>query len=216
MKNHPQDLENIWYQVPPDYYQNGVSKNILQQIWHTGKLNVVSNMIPPNSASILDVGCASGWFLSQIHGKYPAARCVGVDSYDKAIEYGKKEYKHLELHCVDAHKLPFKKNSFDVVVCTEVLEHVIDPVEVLKEIKRVLKPNGIGVIEMDTGNILFKIAWYWWTNLRNGVWKDSHIHAFNTKKLETMMVNTGFKIVEKKVFNYTMAVAFKVKIVSSS
>lgn len=204
-------LEKIWHQVPVDYYQSGVKKNILQRMWHQRKLNVVIHLIEScgiKPKNILDVGCASGWFLSQVAKKYPKAKAVGVDVYKNAIEYGKKKYKSLQLFDTDAHKLPFKDNSFDVVICTEVLEHVVSPEKVLKEIKRVLKADGVAIVEMDTGNLTFRIIWYWWTHLRRGVWEDAHIHTFNTRKLENMIKGDSFLIGKKKTFNYSMAVAF--------
>lgn len=208
------ELEEIWHQVPLDYYQKGVRKNILQKLWHMGKLKAVVNLTEKTNAlpeNILDVGCASGWFLSKIHARYPKAKCAGIDTYKEAIDYGKRKYRKLKLFYADGHKVPFKKNSFDVIICTEVLEHVISPEKVLREIERVLTKDGIAIIEMDSGNFLFKAIWYWWTNLRRGVWRDSHIHAFNSVKLEKMIKDNGFSIVRRKVFNFTMAVAFLVK-----
>lgn len=205
------ELEEIWHQVPPDYYQNGVSKNLLQRIWHTRKLKTALELIDNSGTkpkNILDVGCASGWMLSKISEKYPKAQCTGVDVYKKAIEHGQKLYKNLRLISVDAHKLPFKDKFFDLVICAELLEHVENPQKVLSEIKRILVPNGIAIVEMDSGSFLFRMVWYWWTNVRHGVWRDSHIHTFNTRILENMISDSGFVITQKKVFNITMAVAF--------
>ncbi len=210
--NSDKGLEEIWHQVPPDYYQKGVKVSLFQRIWHTRKLQVVLQLIAKShmvSKKILDVGCASGWFLSQVALKYPNAESAGVDVYKDAISYGNKLYPLLHLQYADGHSLPFSDKSFDLVICTEVLEHVLSPEKVLREIKRVMTSNGIAIIEMDTGNFLFRAVWYWWTNLRHGVWKDSHIHAFNTKKLERLIITSGFSIAEKKIFNVTMAVAYR-------
>lgn len=204
-------LEEIWHQVPENYYQKGVKKNFLQRSWHLGKLKAVLELIDQENSepiSILDVGCASGWFLSEVSSRYPKAKCTGVDVYKKAINYGKKTYKNLRLIQADAHKLPFPEKSFDLIICTEVLEHVVNPKQVLKEIKRVLNPRGIAIVELDSGSILFRLIWFWWTNLRHGVWRDSHIHAFNLKKLKRLILDAGFHIKKEKTFNYSMAVAF--------
>lgn len=206
-------LEEIWHQVPPNYYQKGIKNSLLQMFWHTNKLNIVLKTIKnktQNPKSILDVGCASGWFLNEISKKFPRARCVGLDVYKNAIDYGKRKYKDLILLNKDAHKIPYKSNTFDVVICTEVLEHVQDPKLVIKEIKRVLKKEGIGIIEMDSGNLLFRVVWYWWTNLRKGIWQDAHIQSFDSKKLENMLKRNGLKIIEKQSFNFSMAVLFAV------
>lgn len=203
-----QKINKIVRQVPPDYYQRGVKKNILQRIWHTGKLKAVFSLIEKKPKKILDIGCASGWFLSQIAKKYYQADCFGIDIYKNAIIYGKKHYRNLNLKHGDAHKLPYKNKSFDLVICTEVLEHVERPDIVLKEIRRILKPGGISLIEMDSGNLLFRLVWYWWNNICKGVWRDAHLHIFNSKKLE-VMIDKELKIDKQKTFNFKMAVIFR-------
>lgn len=207
-------LEKIWNQVPPDYYQKGVRKNLLQRIWHNKKLKMVANAISSvkkNPKNILDVGCASGWFLSKLSTQFPKSKCAGIDAYKNAIVYGKKQYSNLHLINADAHSIPFPDKSFDVVICCEVLEHVLDPETVLKEIARVLSKNGMAIIEMDTGNFLFALVWYWWTHIGKGAWKDSHIHLFNTKELERLILNNDFHVKSKKIFNFSMAVAFTIE-----
>lgn len=211
VKDSPINLEKIWNQVPVDYYQTGMKINLLQKIWHTNKLRTILDIIEVSGVKpkkFLDVGCASGWLLSKIAKKYPKAACIGVDVYKNAIQYGKKRYKSLQLIHADAHNLPFKDETFDIVLCTEVLEHVISPEKVLKEINRVLKDEGVAIIEMDTGNMPFRLIWYCWTRLAHGVWKDAHIHTFTEQKLEDMIKGDSFVITKKKVFNYTMAVVF--------
>ncbi len=160
---------------------------------------------------ILDVGCASGWFLSEVAKFFPFSAPTGIDLYKEAVKYGNKKYKNLKLINCDAHALPFKNNSFDTVICCEVLEHVGNPERVLKEIKRVLSSNGIVVIEIDSGNFLFKIAWYWWTNIKKGVWMDAHVNTFGISKLEDLFEKNGFRIVKKRTFNFTMGIVFLLK-----
>ena len=203
-------LQEIWHQVPPDYYQKGVEENVFQKFWHNQKLKSVMSFIEMSKSpkSIIDVGCASGWFLSEVAKRHPEAKCVGIDIYKDAISYGKKTYPSIRFVKADAHVVPLTDKFFDAIICTEVLEHVVEPKKVLLEIKRLLSDDGNVIIEMDTGNLLFRTVWYFWTTLRRGVWRDSHIHAFNTDKLEDMIIQSGFIIERKKVFNYSMAISF--------
>lgn len=204
-------LEHIWHAVPVDYYQRGVSHNILQRLWHTGKIRAVDAFIEKDEATILDVGCASGWFLSEIIKRHPHAKGSGIDVYDDAIAYGKILYPHLTLKQADGHTIPFKDQSFDVVMCNEVLEHVVDPGKVLEEIKRVLKKDGVGIIEMDTGNWLFRSVWYIWTHVLHGVWEDAHIQVYTEKILKQQILDAGFIITKQREFNIGMAVVFQIK-----
>lgn len=210
MKNVPHRY--IIEQVPPNYYQKGIRENLLQRLWHINKLNEVLKACRTQSRvnNILDVGCASGWLISQIAHRYPKASCSGIDIYDKAIKYAKRKYPHIEFKVADAHKLPFKSNAFDLVVCTEVLEHVDDPRSVLFEIKRVLKNKGTAVIELDSGSLLFSIVWYLWRKSKGRIWNESHAHSFNIRKLEKMILSCDFKIIKKEKFNLGMAMIFTV------
>lgn len=203
-KNHSVIIE----QVPLDYYQKGTENNILQRLWHTNKLRAVLELIPQESSKILDVGCASGWFISKVSRKFPKAQCYGIDIYDKGIRYAKKIYPKIEFEVADAHRIPYRKNTFDLVICTEVLEHLDNPKIAILEIKRVLKKDGLAVIELDSGNLLFSIVWYMWRKFGGKVWNDSHLYSFNIKKLEKMIQSCGFKILRKKKFNFGMAMIF--------
>ncbi len=202
--NHSHIIE----QVPLDYYQKGVRNNALQRAWHTRKLDVVISSVRKYPKTVLDVGCASGWFLSRVHKQFPKSKCVGVDIYKDAILYGKKKYPRINFRVSDAHTLPFKANSFDLVICTEVLEHVEDPLLVLKEIKRVLKIDGQVIIELDSGSVLFSVVWFLWGLSQGRVWNHSHLHSFNVQKLERMLKKCGFTIESKKRFNLGMAMVF--------
>lgn len=199
---------DIISQVPVDYYQKGVEENFLQRFWHTHKLSAVLSFVYKNPKKILDTGCASGWFISRISNKFPDAECFGVDLYKDAIEYAKKRYKNISFTVADAHRLPYKNNSFDVVVSTEVIEHLNNPEIALGEIYRVLGKNGKCIIEVDSGSLLFTIVWFLWTKFTGQVWHEAHLHSFNPQKLEKLLKQVGFAVLHKKKFNFGMAMVF--------
>lgn len=201
---------HIINKIPPYYYQQSIKNNLLQRIWHFNKLQVVSSLIPNKPNKILDVGCASGWFISEISKKFPKTQCYGIDVYAQAIVLAKKLYPQIKFKVADAHKLPFKKDAFEVVVCTEVLEHVENPQKVILEIKRILKRAGTAVIELDSGSLLFSVAWFIWKKFKGRVWQDSHLTSFTVSKLETLITAYGLKVIKKRKFNLGMAVAFLV------
>lgn len=207
MAQTPTHDHSVIEQVPVDYYQNGIQKNILQKIWHTNKLKTIVSLIPLRPKTILDVGCASGWFLSQISKSYPEALSIGVDVYDKALSYGKKHYPHISFRKSNAEKLPFRSHSFDLVISTEVLEHVENPKKMISEIYRVTKPQGYAIIELDSGNKLFALVWHLWTHLQGKVWNHAHLHIFTPDKLIQLLKDSGFIVQKKKIFNWTMAMA---------
>ncbi len=89
---------------------------------------------------VLDVGCGTGEISAEI--QRAGYKVIGIDFSPVAIEIATKEGLTCEVVDVDE-GLPFNDNEFDVVWATDVIEHVFDPIFVLKEVNRVLVPNGI-------------------------------------------------------------------------
>lgn len=84
-------------------------------------------------ARVLDVGCGAGNLLA----KLPPCRAFGVDVEPAILRGGVAG---------DAEALPFHDASFDVVFCSEVIEHVPDPDRLVAELRRVLHPGGSAVV----------------------------------------------------------------------
>ena len=207
-------LKEIWAQVPPNYYDEGIKKNLFQKTWHTHKLTQILKLLHSNPRSLreklrlLDVGCSSGVLTAAIAETLPKATIIGLDSYRQAIIFARSKYPHIDFKIGDAHKLPFQDKAFDLVICTETLEHLVDPKQALVEIKRVLKKDGKAIISMDSGSLLFKIVWYLWTKTKGRVWQDAHLHEFNGKLLENLIKEAGFIIKKRITSHLGMAVIF--------
>jgi SAM-dependent methyltransferase len=93
--------------------------------------------------SALDVGCGNGLFGAYLKKK-TGCRLTGIDASEFGLAEAKKAgYDETRL-CGDlcAEPLPFPDASFDFVLCKDLLEHLIDPLALLREIRRVLKPGG--------------------------------------------------------------------------
>lgn len=94
--------------------------------------------------SVLDIGCGYGLLLAQIADEVmPESRLVGIDSAAESIEWAGKKHSNIEFQCskfVDA--IDFPDSSFDVVVSVDTLECIPDKDQFLREVARVLKPDG--------------------------------------------------------------------------
>ncbi len=96
---------------------------------------------------VLDIGCGTGYGADLIASK--ASEVIGVDISDEAINYARQHYKreNIKFSVGDATHLNFlKEKEFDTVVSFEVIEHIAAYFQYLKEIRRVLKDDGILII----------------------------------------------------------------------
>ena len=99
------------------------------------KLLLLAKDLHPNS--VLDVGAGEGFTLAKFEKENIGKKLEGIEYLPLAISLGKKENPSIKLVQGTIYDLPYKASSFDVVLCTEVLEHIDDPEKGLKELARV-------------------------------------------------------------------------------
>ena len=98
---------------------------------------------PLANLSLLDVGASTG--IIDHHLAEHFGKVTGIDIDEPAISFAQNTCKrdNLSFMAGDALNLKFADESFDVVICAHVYEHVVNPVRMLAEIHRVLKPHGV-------------------------------------------------------------------------
>jgi ubiquinone/menaquinone biosynthesis C-methylase UbiE len=107
----------------------------------------------PPGRRILDVGCGNGRHMAAAYA-LPLSRAVGVDINLKDLKAARDRLRFHErvgahgggrrfLSAADSRRLPFRSAAFDVVICSEVLEHIPDHHKALSEAVRVLTPGGL-------------------------------------------------------------------------
>lgn len=196
-------LLEIHEDVPANHYDQGLKNNFFQWYWHNKRFGALKKVVKPVAGNVLDIGCHGGTFTQVILGKINSRNIYGIDVSHQAIDYIKKKIPYGNFQVARAEKLPFKDDYFDAIFCLEVLEHVDDPVSAVREIKRVLKKGGYGVILIPSDSNLFKIVWFLWT-LYYPVWRHAHVQSFTGDKLDELIKDIGFKILKSKTFNFGM------------
>lgn len=89
---------------------------------------------------VLEVGCGAGHILERI----PKGKLYGIDISDIQIKRAKERLGgKAELKKSPGEQIPYEDKFFDKILCSEVIEHVLGPIPLLKEMKRVLKDDGI-------------------------------------------------------------------------
>lgn len=89
--------------------------------------------------TVVDVGCGEGFTLANLKLHKVGKKIEGIEYMDEAIQIGKKLHPSITIKKGDIHKLPYADNSIDLVICSEVLEHLERPDLAMKELVRVTK-----------------------------------------------------------------------------
>lgn len=117
------------------------------KILHNGFVETILNLSPPKG-SFLEVGCGTGRISIGVAKYSSGIRLTGVDLSENMLtvaqENAKAEKVQDKINFIygDAKKLPFDDNDFDSVYCHNMLHHVSDPLGMVREMIRVLKPEG--------------------------------------------------------------------------
>lgn len=112
-------------------------------------MTAVVNNIKGQPKAVLDIGSGDGKLLNAIKALYPEAEVFACDYTD---EFLKAEVNELKIADLNSGELPFEDQSFDLVTITEVVEHLENYHAIIREIHRILRPEGQVIIT--TPNIL--------------------------------------------------------------
>lgn len=128
-------------------------------VWHDAQRALLEGAAIEPGMRVLDVGAGPGFFASGIADLVTGdGRVDGVDINARFVRDANERFAaldHLHFHHVQDHTLPFDNESFDRVICKNVLEYVPDLELSLAEIKRVLRPGGrVHVIDSDWGFVV--------------------------------------------------------------
>ena len=158
------------------------------------------------SGTMLDVGCGEGRHIFGIMQNYPEMKCIGLDMDDDSLVKAEEGYEFFESISNagaeflkgSAYSLPFQNNSLDLIVCSEVLEHLHQYNDAVKEIHRVLKPGGkfYASVPASWPEI---ICWALSKDYQNQ--PGGHLRIFNQSKLVSEISEAGFKFLSSDRFH---------------
>lgn len=154
--------------------------------------NQVSQKVDANfdgnkrDATCVDVGCGTGHLLLALRKQGFMGRLIGLDTAESAQQQVLGHNADLEFYPGYLSEQGWD-NYFDLILCTEVLEHCDDPVNIVQDMLRAIKPNGMIVITVPDG--------------RKDTW-DGHIHFWSPESFK-LFINSFQKPVNFDYFDNT-------------
>lgn len=160
------------------------------------RVNLVKSLLPKERLrNALDVGCGDG-YLCSLYKKMGVERVVGTDLSKNRIDYAKANYGDCEFLQADINNLKFPDGSFELVSAVEVIEHLENPTEAVKEMSRlssryvlITVPYKERLTEIVCPHCLKKSP------------LDGHIHSFDEGRLVSLCAQAGLKVVKTVKYN---------------
>ncbi len=145
------------------------------------------------SGQILEVGCGGGGMVRAIQTQRPDLRLNGCDISFTSASVANRRSNDITFSTADGLRLPYRRDSFDAVVMFDVIEHVENPGQVIEDIARVLKPQGVFHLFSPCEwsiytlhGLLGRIGWQ-----AKRVYAG-HIQMFTAPQLRDILQNCGF------------------------
>lgn len=197
----------------PEQLSNPIRVRLKELLSNAGDMSlkrrarrIIEGINPKDGEKIIDLGCGTGYYLFLLSNLRINLDLTGFDNDIGAMEEAKAmlSFRKIKFVLGDLHRMPFKDNSFDKAVMSEVLEHVENDRQVLKEAFRILKKGGVLIISAPSKN--FPLLWdpinwvlqrMFNTHIRKGFWSgiwSGHLRLYDLSKLKKKFAKTGFSV----------------------
>lgn len=155
---------------------------------------------------LLDIGCGKGELAEYINSEL-----YGIERNQIKAEIARtKSYKEVIIGDIEKN-IPFLSSYFDVVVCAEVLEHLLDPRKALRNIYRLLKPDGLLLVSVPNPQGLRRFLFDFhdeFIGLKNE--GDVHYHYGTAKQWQGFLKKERFKIIHIEGLGFPLIHRFKI------
>jgi len=169
---------------------------------YTGLRDDILRLIPGEARKILDVGCSIGGLGEQIKQKIRSeVEVVGIELDEQMAKVAKEKLDQVIIRDVERINLAdhLAPNYFDCIIFADILEHLENPWDVLKNVKSFLNNEGIIIASIPNvrhyTTIINLVIKGYWPYRERGIHDKSHLRFFALKNIRDMFQNAGFKIV---------------------
>ncbi len=168
---------------------------LMPQYFRNIRDDIVS-LVPREANDILEIGCAAGMTgnkLKQKQGVYVA----GVELDHRAAVDAKKVLDDVIEGNIETLELPFEEKRFDCILFADVLEHLVDPLEVLKKTRKFLKTNGTIIASIPNVQYLGLVSQLVegnWTYQDEGILDRTHLRFFTYHEIIKLFDEAGYII----------------------
>jgi trans-aconitate methyltransferase len=151
-------------------------------------LDLIDGIMKESVKRILDYGCGTGKIAYLLQQRYQDKEIFGADVSDAALDYCRKRGL-TNIFDLKNEKLP--QNTFDLIICFEVLEHIEDEMEFLAQVKELLRTGGMIFMTVPAYDFLWSGEDY----------VSNHVRRYTRKQIKQKIGQAGFRTSKVSYFN---------------
>jgi SAM-dependent methyltransferase len=145
------------------------------------------------AAEVLEIGCGTGYVLNGLKDRFPSYSLIGSEIHLKGIEFAKKRLPEVDFIQLDATRIPFQE-KFDAVGAFDVLEHIEEDVEVMKNVHKSLKKGGLFFISVPQ-------YMFMWSQADDMAF---HKRRYTRSEMKQKLESVGFEVAYLSSFVFTL------------
>lgn len=177
----------IGYDMKADRYFEGARSDFVSEL-------------PENPAAhILEIGCSNGNTGALALAKKKCGKYTGVEVHEAAAQKAEDRISQVLVGDIERMELPWEDNAFDALILSEVLEHLIDPWQVLRKLHRYLKPGALVFASspnVSHHRIIRMLLRGEWNLTDDGIMDRTHLRWFTPKSFAAMFEDAGYEVVK--------------------
>jgi len=156
------------------------------------------SLVPLDAKKVLDAGCGSGGLGAVLRKK--GIDVIGIENSEELYKEASEKLKQVFLADIEKFQIPFFKGYFDCIIYGDVIEHLIDPLAILKNHKEYLSDNGYVIASVPNvryykliTRLVFRGNWDY---MDKGILDKSHLRFFALINLKELFIEAGYEITE--------------------
>lgn len=163
------------------------------------RADFISELEDNPDAKILEIGCSNGNTGALALSMNKCGSYIGIEMHEAAALNAREKISQVIIGDIERIDLPFEDASFDVLILSEVLEHLVDPWKVLRQLHRFMKPGSLVFASSPNVShyrIILMLLKGEWNLTDDGIMDRTHLRWFTPKTFAKMFEDSGYKVLK--------------------
>lgn len=157
----------------------------------------IAPLLPKHAERVLEIGCGGGGTLDWLKSSGQAGWTAGIELSPQAAAVARARVNVLHEGTVEEHLSRFQPNSLDLILCLDVLEHLVDPWATLRRLQELLRPGGQMIVSLPNVRhhsvVLPLLLRGHWTYAEAGIMDRTHLRFFSRSGAWDLMRQAGLQ-----------------------